>query len=46
MKTLGYVNKFGRGVDRAQEALSANGNPRAEFRFDQHFVLAVLKVKS
>ena len=45
MKTLGYVNKFGRGVDRAQEALSTNGNPRAEFRFDQHYVQALLKVK-
>jgi ATP-dependent DNA helicase RecG len=43
MKTLGFVNKFGRGVFRAQEALSRNGNPPAEFEFDRHFVSATLR---
>ena len=38
MKTLGFVNKFGRGVLRAQEALARNGNPPAQFRFDRNFV--------
>ena len=43
MKTLGFVNRFGRGVLRAQEALVRNGNPPADFRFDQHYVLATLR---
>ena len=30
MATLGYVNRFGRGVIRAQEALRQNGNPAAD----------------
>jgi len=38
MKTLGFVNKFGRGVVRAQEALTKNGNRPAEFHFDAGFV--------
>lgn len=38
LKNLGYVNRFGRGVIRAQEALAANGNPPAEFETDHaHF---------
>jgi ATP-dependent DNA helicase RecG len=43
MKTLGFVNRFGRGVVRAQEALARNGNPPAEFRFDHHYVCATLR---
>lgn len=35
LKTLGYVNKFGRGVLRAQQALEDNGNPPAEFELSQ-----------
>lgn len=31
LKTLGYVNRFGRGIARVQQSLSANGNPPAEF---------------
>lgn len=31
LKNLGYANRFGRGVIRAQEALAVNGNPPAEF---------------
>jgi ATP-dependent DNA helicase RecG len=34
MKALGYVNRFGRGIGRIQEALRANGNPPAEFLID------------
>jgi len=34
MKALGFVNRFGRGVLRAQEALEQNGNAPAEFQFD------------
>lgn len=38
MKILGYVNRYGRGVIRAQAELRKNGNPEAEFRFDTGFV--------
>jgi ATP-dependent DNA helicase RecG len=43
MKALGYVNRYGRGVLRAQDALTKNLSPPAEFRFDAGFVLAVIK---
>ena len=42
LATLGYVNAFGRGVIRAQEALLKNGNPEAEFTFDTSHVLATI----
>ena len=45
MATLGYVNAFGRGVRRAQEALRRNGNPPAEFTFETSYVLATIRRK-
>ena len=39
MKSLGFVNRFGYGVQRAQALLKENGNPPAEFEFDEHTVL-------
>jgi len=44
MKTLGYVNTFGRGIARAQRSLYDNGNPPAEFHIDEPaFFLATIK---
>ncbi len=43
MKALGFVNRYGRGVLRAQEALSKNGSASAEFQFDAGFVLAIIR---
>lgn len=40
MKSLGFVNRFGYGVQRAQSLLEQNGNPPALFEFDHHSVLA------
>lgn len=40
MKSLGFVNRFGYGVLRAQELLKQNGNPPVEFEFDEHAFLA------
>lgn len=34
MKSLGYVNRFGRGIGRVRTALERNGNPPAEFLVD------------
>ncbi len=39
MKSLGFVNRFGYGVQRAQALLAKNGNPPAEFELDSHSVL-------
>ena len=39
MKSLGFVNRFGYGVQRAQALLAQNGNPPAKFEFDEHTVL-------
>lgn len=47
MATLGYVNRFGRGVIRAQEALAENGNPPAAFELaDPANVLAIIPSKT
>ena len=43
LATLGYVNAFGRGVIRAQDALRGNGNPEAEFTFEATHVLATIR---
>jgi ATP-dependent DNA helicase RecG len=44
MKTLGYVNTFGRGIARAQRSLHDNGNPPAEFDIKQPtFFLATIR---
>ncbi len=42
MKVLGFVNRFGRGVERAQAALADNGSLPAEFEFgDTYFGVTV-----
>ena len=43
MKTLGYVNKFGGGVSRAQAALQKNGNLEAKFEFRDTFFLVKME---
>lgn len=43
LKALGYVNRYGRGVIRAQQALQNNGSPQAEFQFDAGYVLATIR---
>lgn len=43
LKALGYVNRYGRGVLRAQAALEKNRSPPAEFQFDAGYVLATIR---
>ena len=44
MKTLGYVNRFGRGIALSQRSLQENGNPPAEFKVDEPgYFLATLR---
>jgi ATP-dependent DNA helicase RecG len=35
MKSLGYVNRFGRGIGRIRVSLERNGNPPADFTVDE-----------
>lgn len=46
MKALGYVNRFGYGIQRAQTALKENGNPPALFEIDDRVFLATVRKKS
>ena len=43
MKALGYVERFGTGVQRARDAMTRNGNPPPEFEFEDGYVLATLR---
>ncbi|WNG23095.1 hypothetical protein F0U62_02870 [Cystobacter fuscus] len=42
MKVLGYVERFGVGIARAEAALAANNNPPAEFIIERTHVLVTL----
>lgn len=44
MRVLGFVNKYGHGVLRAQAELRANGNPEAEYCFDPGFVQVTVRM--
>lgn len=43
MKAMGYVERFGTGVQRAREAMRKNGNPEPEFELNDAFVLVTLR---
>lgn len=44
LKNMGFVNRFGYGIGRAQTELSQNGNPPAEFGFEnKHSVLVIIR---
>lgn len=45
MKELGYVNRYGYGVQRAQLLLRENGNPPLEYEFDLHSVRMIIHRK-
>lgn len=42
MKALGYVNRYGYGIQRAQATMAKNGNPPVRFEIDDRMVLATL----
>lgn len=43
MKALGYVNRYGYGIQNAQKSLSDNGSPRAEFQSEGNIFLAIIR---
>lgn len=45
MKVLGFVNRFGRGVVRAEDALAKNGNPPLEFDFGDTFFGVTIRAR-
>lgn len=45
MKVLGFVNRFGRGVERAQTALAENGSPPAQFEFGDTFFGVTMRAR-
>ena len=46
LKTLGFVNRFGRGVERAQAALAKNGNRLASFELGDTYFGVTLFAKT
>jgi len=42
MKAMGYVEKFGTGIARAQAALQTNANREAQFTFEETHVLVTI----
>jgi len=45
MRTLGAINRFGRGVIRARAALERNGNPPPEFVFGPTHFGVTIKIR-
>lgn len=43
MKTLGFVQRFGVGIQIARKTLSNNGNPAPEFQVEPNHVLAIVR---
>ncbi|GLZ79450.1 hypothetical protein Afil01_42570 [Actinorhabdospora filicis] len=43
MKSLGYVNRFGRGISRIIETMNRNGNPEPEFVVDATSWLVIMR---
>ncbi len=43
MRCLGYVQRFGVGIQIARDALARNGNPPLEFRVDPRTVIATIR---
>jgi ATP-dependent DNA helicase RecG len=46
MKSLGYVNRFGYGIQRAEALLQQNGNPPPEFTVDDKVFLVIIRKRS
>ncbi|MDR3237641.1 MAG: transcriptional regulator, partial [Spirochaetia bacterium] len=43
MKSLGFVNRFGYGIQRAMSMLQDNGNPAPEFKIDDKVFLVTIR---
>ena len=43
LKAMGYINRFGFGIQQAQRLLEENGNPPAEFGFEDRVVAVTIR---
>jgi ATP-dependent DNA helicase RecG len=43
LKAMGYINRFGFGIQQAQKLLAENGNPSAEFSFEDRVVAVTIR---
>ncbi|MBV8618010.1 MAG: putative DNA binding domain-containing protein [Curvibacter sp.] len=43
LRNLGFVQKFGFGIQSARQTLAANGNPAPEFKVEQGYVLVTIR---
>jgi len=43
LKAMGYVNRFGFGIQQTQKLLQQNGNPPAEFSFEDRVVAVTIR---
>jgi ATP-dependent DNA helicase RecG len=43
MRVLGYVQRFGLGIQIARQQLAANGNPPLDFIVEQNHILATVR---
>ena len=43
LKTMGYVEKFGFGIPKAESELRKNGNPAPEFEAQDHFFAVIIR---
>ena len=41
-RVLGFVNRFGRGIDLAQSVLKKNDSPEAAFQLERNHLLAIV----
>jgi ATP-dependent DNA helicase RecG len=46
MKNLGYVQRFGFGIQLARKALSKNGNPDPQFVVEPNYVLVIVRSRA
>ena len=46
MRSMGYVNRYGYGIQRTQAMLRANGHPPAEFEIDDKVFLVTVRRRS
>lgn len=46
MKTLGYVNRFGRGIGRMRQEMAKGGNPEPEFEVTPDYWTVILRSRA
>jgi len=45
-KTMGFIQRYGVGIQTAQNSMRKNGNPEIEFKCDENIIVCILRAKS